>query len=234
MISLTDKEKKLNLFLLLPFYFLYGQFLFMFVFLAIGFLLGMDMTDSAIDSYFNLVYMTFLAVASFLIFHSYLKKSWDHMKGKWLKQIGYACTAGIAKFYFFNVVSSLIILLINPNSSSANQEAIIEMAASSPIFMLITTVLLAPFVEEMIFRVGIFQMFYHKNRILAYLLGSLSFGFVHIMGGLFMGDFTQILFLLPYSLLGYALCNIYEKRDSIFVPMIVHMLNNLVAMIAIL
>ena len=50
------------------------------------------------------------------------------------------------------------------NSSSANQDAIVNMTNNAPLLMIITTVIIAPFLEEMIFRVGIFQLFYNKYR----------------------------------------------------------------------
>lgn len=234
MISLTFKEKKWTVLLLLPLYFIFGQFVFSFLFLGICKLLGINMSVEQLDAVFNMVYLIFMAVVSIMIYQSYLKKSFHHMKGKWLKQLFYSCTLGTFQFYLFNMVSSLFILLINPYGSSANQDAIASLTAASPIVMVITTVILAPFVEEMIFRVGIFQLVYERSRILAYIFSSLSFGFVHIMVGLFQGDFSQLLFLFPYSLLGFALCHFYEKRNSIFVPMLIHSLNNLIAMLVLI
>lgn len=234
MISLTTKERKWALLFLLPFYFFYGQFLFSFLFIALAWIFGFNISKASIDAYFNLIYLVFLAFVSLYIFKPYLTKSLQAMKGRWMKQLLYACTIGTVKFYVFNIVSSLLILLLVPNSSSANQDAIAGMTTTAPMVMAITTVVLAPFVEEMIFRVGLFQLFYTKNRKLAYLVSSLAFGFVHIVAGLSSGDLSQIFYLLPYGLLGYVLCDIYESRQSIFVPMIVHSMNNLIAMLVLL
>lgn len=234
MLPLTSKEKKWTLFFLLPFYFTYGQYVVSFIFLLIYYLLGFNLSSDYIDAAFNMVYMGLLCVMALIIYRSYLKESLAQMKGRWLKEMSYACTLGTIKFYAVNIISSLLILLLSPNSSSTNQNAIEQMTTIAPTFMVITTVFLAPLIEELIFRVGIFQFVYPKSRLLAYLLSSLSFGFVHIMSGLFSGDLSQLLFWLPYSLLGFSLCRMYEKRQSIFVPMVVHSLNNLIAMIAIL
>ena len=234
MITLSSKEKKGSLLFLLPFYFLYGQFLFSFIFYLLGYIFGLNLESNSIDALFNLIYLGFLSICTFFIFKSYLLKSLKHIKGRWLKEIIYACTSGTIKFYLVNIISSLLISLLNMNSSSANQDAIVNMTNNAPLLMIITTVIIAPFLEEMIFRVGIFQLFYNKNRLLAYLLSGLGFGFVHIMAGLFSGDISQLLYWFPYSLLGFMLCHIYEKRDTIFAPMIVHMMNNLIAMIIVL
>ena len=49
---------------------------------------------------------------------------------------------------------------------------------------------------------------------------------MHVVNGLFAGDLSQILYLLPYGFLGAVLCRFYEKRDTIFAPMMIHALNN--------
>lgn len=234
MISLTKTEKMWNCLFFLPCYFIFGQLLFSLLFMLVVMVTNTNIETAKMDAMFNLVYMITMAIFAVILFFPYLKKSLEYMKGRWLKETLYACTKGTILFYFANILSSLLILLLNPNSSSANQDAIIELASSAPVIMVITTVFVAPFLEEMVFRVGIFQMFYDKNPMLAYLLSSLAFGFVHIMSGLFGGDLTQILYIVPYSLLGFVLCHMYEKRDSIFVPMLVHAINNAIAMIAII
>lgn len=234
MIWLTHKEKLWNIFFFLPCYFVFGQFLLSIMFLLIMTFLPTSMSSMELDALFNMIYLFVFSTVAVVLFSSYLKQSLSLMKGKWVAQIGYACTLGTIKFYFFNIVSSLLILLLNPGGSSTNQVMIESMTTESPLMMMITTVILAPFLEEMVFRVGIFQLIYEKSRWLAYALSSFSFGFVHIYAGLFAGDLSQLLFLLPYGLLGFVLCHLYEKRDSIFVPMIVHSLNNLIAMLVIL
>ena len=234
MISLTSKEKKWTLLFLLPFYFVYGQYLFSFLFLIFAWVFKMNIDEASLDAFFNMFYLLFLAVVSLILFRPYLIKSFKTMKNRWLSEILYACIAGTFQFYVVNIISSIMITLLVPNSSSANQDAVAALTTSAPIIMVITTVFLAPFVEEMVFRVGLFQLFYTKSRFLAYLITSLAFGSVHILAGLFAGDFTQIFYLLPYGLLGFVLCRLYEKRKSIFVPMIVHMLNNLISILVLL
>ena len=234
MITLTSKEKKWTWLFLLPFYFLYGQYLFSIVFLLIGWVFNLNIINESTDAYFNLLYLGFVSVCALYVFKPFLKKSIQHMKGRWIREIIYSCTSGTLKFYCANIVSSLLIMLMNMNGSSANQDAIVEMTSTAPMVMFITTVFFAPFLEEMIFRVGLFQMFFSKSRLLAYMISGLGFGFVHIMVGLFAGDLSQLLYWIPYSLLGFMLCHIYEKRDTIFAPMIVHMMNNLIAMLIVI
>lgn len=234
MIRLVTKERQWTLLFILPFYFGYGQWLFSFLFMMLGSLFQWDLNSANIDALFNLVYLALLGVVLVYIYRDYLKKSYEKMKGRWLKEITYACTLGSLKFYVINIICSMMIMLIHPGGVSANQEAVSQLALLEPTMMIVSTVILAPLVEELIFRVGLFQLFYTKSRTTAYLVSSLAFGFVHIVNGLFAGDFSQILYLLPYGLLGAVLCRFYEKRDTIFAPMMIHALNNLIGILIIL
>ena len=111
MITLTSKEKKWTWLFLLPFYFLYGQYLFSIVFLLIGWVFNLNIINESTDAYFNLLYLGFVSVCALYVFKPFLKKSIQHMKGRWIREIIYSCTSGTLKFYCANIVSSLLIML---------------------------------------------------------------------------------------------------------------------------
>lgn len=234
MVSLTKKEKRWVLFFYLPLYFIFARYIISFIFGLLIHLCHWQIQPQLIDPWFNLFYDTILTIIGIFIFRHYLKESLKKMKGRWKSTLLWSLTTGFVLLLAVNYLSSLAVMLIGPDNSSANQDAVTMMTQLAPLQMIVASVGLAPILEELVFRVGIFQLFYDKSRVLAYLVSGLCFGFVHISQGLLSGDLGQLLYLVPYGLLGLVFCWIYEKRQSIFAPMLIHGANNLFSMLFIL
>lgn len=153
---------------------------------------------------------------------------------------------GCALLYAANIVSNLIMILLGVNDNSANQDAIESMMQPGlPIILtFITTVILAPILEELVFRKSIFNLF-PKKPYLALVVSSLCFGFMHVIStvitiipSLLTGNATYLKFItelfygIVYSLMGYALGYTYLKSNkNIIGPIFAHMLSNLLAFI---
>lgn len=234
MVVLNKLEKRRSLCFFLPLYFIFARYLLSFLFALIIYVGDINLSADMIDAWFNLFYDSILTVIGILCFRQFLLKNIEQMKGRWLKTLGWSLFIGLPLLYVTNIVSSLLITLISPESSSSNQDVIILMTQIAPVQMVISSVVLAPILEELVFRAGIFSLLYERHRGLAYLLSSLAFGFIHIFSGLMAGDLSQLLYLFPYSLLGAVFCYIYEKKESIFAPMLIHAANNFISMAAIL
>lgn len=130
--------------------------------------------------------------------------------------------AGVFLAYFSQIIAGLIeVNLLGVTQSSANTEMIIEITRAAPIFMIIPA-LIAPIVEEIIFRKIIFGTLYKKiNFFFAALLSALIFGIIH-------GEPEHILI---YSSMGFVFAYLYVKTKRIIVPIIVHMTLNSVSVI---
>ena len=124
----------------------------------------------------------------------------------------------------------MLVQLIEPGLSSANQNALVSMLEVQPLPILLASIVIAPLLEELVFRVAIFKGIYPYSRIAAYLASGGIFGLVHILDGLLAGDLSQLAYLLPYGLLGMVFCWLYEKKGTLAVPVLVHMSNNFVSM----
>jgi membrane protease YdiL (CAAX protease family) len=84
-------------------------------------------------------------------------------------------------------------------------------------------VFLAPLVEEMVFRMAAFQLFFHIEGIKPWkviMLSSLAFGLIHVIGTF---DFVQLPY---YAGLGAVLGFFYYRSKNIAVPIVIHMLLN--------
>jgi membrane protease YdiL (CAAX protease family) len=92
----------------------------------------------------------------------------------------------------------------------------------------LSTTLLAPFVEEMIFRkflIGFFEKTLKIPLIVSAILSAIIFGLAH--------DFS--VFLLAYLPLALAISLSYAfSNRNVWIPIGVHFLNNLIAAIAVL
>ena len=77
----------------------------------------------------------------------------------------------------------------------------------------------------------VFRSLRDKSKWLAIFASSFLFGFLHIYSALFAGDLSQLIYLFSYGGMGFAFSYAYEKRKTICVPILMHMINNLVAII---
>ncbi len=137
--------------------------------------------------------------------------------------------AGILIVYVGNVLGSVIEALLGNGGTSTNQEGIEQIFNSGSfglIVTIITTVIMAPIVEELIFRKVVFSFF--KNNLAALIASALIFGFIHVMSPTFsafidfltgfagIGDVVnELFFIISYSLmgLGLGLTYILGKRN---------------------
>lgn len=128
---------------------------------------------------------------------------------------------------FMAILSQRIALLIEMDilgisPGSENTQGIMSMARAAPIFIILPAIL-APILEEIIFRKIIFGSLYKKmNFFFASLISSLIFAVVHT-------DFTHI---LMYAAMGFVFAFLYVQTKRIIVPILVHAgMNSLVVLV---
>ncbi|MDD4706181.1 MAG: type II CAAX endopeptidase family protein [Bacilli bacterium] len=112
---------------------------------------------------------------------------------------------------------------------SENQSIINLLLSNAPIMMFISAVLLAPFVEEIIFRLGLKKII--KDSGLFILISGLIFGFMHI----FPTDINITIALIQsisYVSIGTLIAYYYVKYKNIYFVIIIHSLNNLLGILA--
>lgn len=120
-------------------------------------------------------------------------------------------------------VNSLMLLLgfdSNPNNTAVIDIAEVKMGATT-----VLAVFLAPMVEELIFRGGLFSLLRRYNRLLAYVVNILIFGLYHIWSSVIDSP-INLIYIIQYIPATYALCRCYERTNSIWAGIFLHMLNN--------
>lgn len=133
----------------------------------------------------------------------------------------------------FVVIAYLIdVFMANFVRDSANQETIVSILQNDgAIPMILASVLLAPLLEELIFRKCIFYYFKKYGIWLSYLISILLFTLPHMLST--TNDIaTWLLQCIPYSLCGFMLAFIYHKSNcNIYATIMAHMANNILAVI---
>ena len=96
------------------------------------------------------------------------------------------------------IISNLIIVNINGGNIANNEELNRSIVSIYPLYAITSIAFLGPITEELTFRGGFKKAF--SNIIFYTIFTGILFGGAHIVGN--VNTFTDILFIVPYSLLG--------------------------------
>lgn len=121
---------------------------------------------------------------------------------------------------FFSIFAGAFLTETNPNN-----EAVSAMAVSSYGPTAAMAVYMAPIVEELLFRAGIFGTLRRYSRKAAYIVAVLGFSVYHVWG-FALADPIYWVYLIQYIPVSYLLCRSYESTNSIWTPIFFHMLVN--------
>jgi len=114
------------------------------------------------------------------------------------------------------------------DSVSGNQENLQDLLSSSFILGAVFMVILAPVIEEFIFRKLIMGHILKNYKYTGWIISSVFFGSLHLLSGF------SIMGLIIYMALGFILGWVYMKTQRIEASIIVHMFNNLVSALVML
>ncbi len=123
----------------------------------------------------------------------------------------------------FNLILSAIVILLpagNPNNA-----AVLNMAGREFGKTTAMAVYLAPLLEELMFRAGIFGSLRTYNRTFAYVASMLLFSLYHVWGYA-ISDPIYWIYLLQYLPVSWLLCRCYERCNSIWGSIFLHMMIN--------
>lgn len=141
------------------------------------------------------------------------------------------------KFALFNygcIVCANIVdtTFFGPTMENANQQAIESLMLDNPVVGVLMAVVLAPVIEELIFRYYVFKGLEKRNIYLAYAVSSLGFVAIHLIASIGTPFFLQDLRSIPvYAVGGIIFCYAYHKTKNIGVNIGAHMIYNAIATI---
>lgn len=120
-------------------------------------------------------------------------------------------------------ISTLIISKFTGQSISGNETEIRNFIKNSPLLTIILAVIISPIIEELVFRKAIKNIF--NNKYLFIIISSLIFGLLHVSS---IRDINELLFSIPYIIMGISFAITYQKTNNIFTSIILHSSYNLV------
>ena len=130
------------------------------------------------------------------------------------------------------LLSSLIIGFLGI-SGSDNQNTNIDLVKNAPIMQSFIVIILAPIIEELVFRRS-FKNFTNNKILFAFVTG-LIFGGMHVVTSITsLKDLIMLIHLIPYSSVGIALGLAYKEHNNIIGTMIAHGIHNTIAILEIL
>jgi len=179
------------------------------------------------DAHVTLLYYFVSLIAILICMSSFLKTSFSDFIDRLVQSLRATFLGYLMYVALLYAVSILVSLLIIQQGTNPNTEAVQRQLLQNSDAMMLASLLLAPIVEETLFRGVIFGSVLKKNRIAAYALSYLVFGFYHIWQYMLAGVTPQFLFyLLQYLPGSIVLAWCYEKSGSIWSPIMLHMLIN--------
>lgn len=156
------------------------------------------------------------------IYHRYdrtPRKEIRPVKSIWYMFLGYIA------IYVGQIVLGMLNLLIYHQSQTANNNEVAKMMANNTVVMIVfglSTVLLTPIAEELIFRGVLTNLFFKPNQFWPKLILS---GVVFSMGHMS----TNLISFLIYFYMGMVLAFLYQKTGNIRLSIGLHGFNNLIA-----
>lgn len=121
------------------------------------------------------------------------------------------------------MISNIILSIFLNAGQAENEELVQKMIETLPYLLIISAGILAPINEEIVFR----KVFKDniKNKIVFVLVAGLIFGYMHVAG---CDNLLQFLYIIPYSSLGISFAIMYNKTNTVFTSISMHMFHNLV------
>ena len=123
---------------------------------------------------------------------------------------------------FLMAISNILLQHFTHLEISGNEESVRSLIDKIPLFMAFSSIIYAPFTEEIIFRKTIKNIIKHKYIFI--ILSGVIFGVLHISD---FKDINQILMGIPYIIMGIDFAYIYYRTNNIFTTMTFHLCHNL-------
>ena len=174
----------------------------------------------------DVLYYYILFAVTIIIFHGFLARTSRHL----MDNLGGACktaAAGLVGLYGLNELVYRLTNLIFTNRTNLNDTTISAQIHDAPHMTLLIVIVLAPFVEEVLFRGLVFGNLKGKSRGVAYLVSCALFALLHVWQfAVVERDVTYFLLMIQYLVPGVVLAWAYEHSGTLWTSIGVHAVAN--------
>ena len=174
----------------------------------------------------NAVYYYFVFAVTILVFYNFIGKNIH----RFISNLGLTFSTmamGLVGFYGLN---ELIYRLSNSflhNHTNLNDVTISAQFHAAPRTTVLIVVVLAPFVEEVLFRGYVFGMLRQHSRLVAYAVSAALFAFLHVWQfALGNQNVWYLVLMIQYLAPGVVLAWCYDRSGNLAAPVLTHMAVN--------
>lgn len=164
-----------------------------------------------------LSYLILLLVLG-LVYHKRMIRDFKNFKKEYVFVALKNWIIGIGAMIIANIIVSSL------GGVATNEEANRSILSTYPISSVLTMVFIGPLVEELTFRAG-FKKAFSKWYTFA-LVTALIFGTAHIQSFFSTHNIYELLYLIPYSTLGFFFAKAFYETDNIYTSYLAHMFHN--------
>jgi len=184
------------------------------------------------DTTVNLLYYGMGFAFCLIVMWKYLRNALDVLLDNLATNIAALFFGGVSYFLLSYLASGVLFAILGDQTSSLNNDAVSTLANESPRAVIALAVFIAPIVEEVLFRGVVFGSLAPKHRRLAFIVSIGLFAFYNVWQlALTSMDWTMFVYMIMSIPMGYALAWVYEKTSSIWAPIFLHMLINIISML---
>lgn len=191
---------------------------------------AMGNSDDIISREVMIGIIVFTTITTLLLALPLFKEEKDRVVPKNIKKI-------LLTFMFMYIT----MMILNPlmtwltqSSDSQNQQLIIDSMRQDPMYVILSAVIMAPIVEEIVFRGVLFRKIRNMNHyVLAIVISSVTFGIMHVLQSILEMNVMDLPFIVVYIVLGLFFVKIYEETGKLSNAIWLHLLNNVVGVLAI-
>lgn len=170
------------------------------------------------------VYLISLTVFIFIFSNKLIKDFYSLTKEDLKTGFNY-WILGISIMFVSNII--IFHLLGDVSSNEIDNRLIIK---NYLIFALFSMSIYAPIVEELIFRMGLRNIF--KNKYFYALTSGAIFGSLHLLNEIItFSNPLYLLYLIPYGAMGFTFALSYYKTNNIFSTIVFHSIHNSLAIL---
>lgn len=135
----------------------------------------------------------------------------------------------IIGFLLMMLSNYIINYIIIPNGISNNEQGNRDLLLNNKLLYGLLLSLIIPYIEELVFRLSIKKSI--KKNTIFIILSSTIFSLLHIISST---KLIELLYFIPYFILGLTFSITYTKTNNIFCSTISHILNNTITVLVIL
>lgn len=186
------------------------------------------------DSLANVLYYYTLFAATVLLFHSFIAATTSRLLDN-VNRCFVSVGLGLILFYGANELLYRVSHVFFDGHTNLNDVTIAAQVHAAPRMTMLIVIVLAPFVEEVLFRGLVFGCLREKSRIAAYIISCVLFAFAHVWTfALSDWDISYFVLMLQYLVPGVVFAWAYDHSSSLWSAILLHAAVNALSVFVIL